>query len=164
MNELQGALGLAQFRKLPEIIAAQRQNKAALKGILKQVPGLMFRHIPDPDGDTATFLGFHLPDAATTERFQSLLGEEKIDTIFFKKNKWHYVPNWEHLIAWSTANSKKFPFTYPSWRGKVDYSIRMIPQAEDLMGRTLFMAIPIKMAAERLGQLQEGIAKAARRM
>jgi len=164
MNELQGALGLAQFRKLPEIIAAQRQNKEALKGILKQVPGLTFRHIPDPDGDSATFLGFHLPDAATTERFQSLLGEEKIDAIFFKKNKWHYVPNWEHLIAWSTANSKKFPFTYPSWRGKVDYSIRMIPRAEDLMGRTLFMAIPIKMAAERLGQLQEGIAKAARRM
>ncbi|MDI9570576.1 MAG: DegT/DnrJ/EryC1/StrS family aminotransferase [Pseudomonadota bacterium] len=164
MNELQGALGLAQFRKLPEIIAAQRQNKAALKDALGQVPGLTFRNIPDPDGDTATFLGFHLPDAAATERFQSLLGEEKIDAVLFKKNKWHYVPNWEHLIAWSTANSKKYPFTYPGWRGKVDYSIRIIPRAEELLGRTLFMAIPVKLPAERLERLQEGIAKAARRM
>ncbi|MFA5181283.1 MAG: DegT/DnrJ/EryC1/StrS family aminotransferase [Syntrophales bacterium] len=161
MNELQGAVGLAQFRKLDMIIAAQKKNKNAVKELLKDVPGLKFRNIPDPAGDTATFLGFNLPDAATTERFQAALAAAGVDTVCFKRNKWHYVPNWEHLLAWATANSKKFPFTYPAYRGKVDYSIRLIPKAEDILGRTLFMAVPILMAEEKLEKISQGIKKAA---
>lgn len=161
MNELQGAVGLAQFRKLDMIIAAQKKNKNAVKELLKNVPGLQFRNIPDPAGDTATFLGFNLPDAAATERFQAALAAEGVDTVCFKRNKWHYVPNWEHLLAWATANSKKFPFTYPAYRGKVDYSIRLIPKAEAILGRTLFMAIPILMSAEKLEKISKGIKKAA---
>ena len=161
MNELQGAVGLAQFRKLDMIIAAQKKNKNAVKELLKDVPGLQFRNIPDPAGDTATFLGFNLPDAAATERFQAALAAEGVDMVCFKRNKWHYVPNWEHLLAWATANSKKFPFTYPAYRGKVDYSIRLIPKAEAILGRTLFMAIPILMSAEKLEKISQGIKKAA---
>ncbi|MCX5829979.1 MAG: DegT/DnrJ/EryC1/StrS family aminotransferase [Deltaproteobacteria bacterium] len=161
MNELQGAVGLAQFRKLDMIIAAQKKNKNAVKELLKDVPGLKFRNIPDPAGDTATFLGFNLPDAAATERFQAALAAEGVDTVCFKRNKWHYVPNWEHLLAWATANSKKFPFTNPAYRGKVDYSIRLIPKAEDILGRTLFMGIPILMSADKLDKIGQGIKKAA---
>ncbi len=161
MNELQGAVGLAQFRKLDMIIAAQKKNKNAIKDLLKDVRGLQFRNISDPAGDTATFLGFNLPDAASTERFQAALAAEGVDTVCYKRNKWHYVPNWEHLLAWATANSKKFPFTYPAYRGKVDYGIHLIPKAEDLLGRTLFMAIPILMPEERLEKISRGIKKAA---
>jgi 8-amino-3,8-dideoxy-alpha-D-manno-octulosonate transaminase len=161
MNELQGAVGLAQFRKLDMIIAAQKKNKNAVKDLLKDVPGLKFRNIPDPTGDTATFLGFNLPDAAATERFQAALAAEGVDTVCYKRNKWHYVPNWEHLLAWATANSKQFPFTYPAYRGKVDYGIQLIPKAEDLLGRSLFMAIPVLMPEERLEKISQGIKKAA---
>jgi 8-amino-3,8-dideoxy-alpha-D-manno-octulosonate transaminase len=161
MNELQGAVGLAQFRKLDMIIGAQKKNKNAVKELLKDIGGLQFRNIPDPDGDTATFLAFNLPDTGATERFQTALAAEGTDTVCFKKNKWHYVPNWEHLLAWATANSKKFPFTYPAYKGKVDYGIDSIPGAEDLLGRTLFMAIPIKMSEEKLEKISQGIRKAA---
>ncbi len=161
MNELQGALGLAQLRKLPAIIAGQRKNKDAVKALLQGVPGLKFREIPDPDGDTATFLGFNLPTAVKAERFQKALAAAGVETVCFKKNKWHYCPNWEHLMAWSTANSKKYPFTYPTYRGKVDYSIRHIPRAEDLLGRTLFMAVPVRMDEERLGEIKTAVDKAA---
>ncbi|HPC00672.1 MAG TPA: DegT/DnrJ/EryC1/StrS family aminotransferase [Syntrophales bacterium] len=160
MNELQGALGLAQLRKLDDIIAAQRRNKAAVKAVLSEVPGIGFRAIPDPDGDTATFLAFNFPDEVTAARFQDALAKEGVDTVNFKKNNWHYVPNWHHLISWATANSKKYPFTDPSYRGKVDYSIRHIPKAEDLLGRTLFMAIPVKMDQERLDRIASAVARA----
>jgi 8-amino-3,8-dideoxy-alpha-D-manno-octulosonate transaminase len=161
MNELQGALGLAQLRKLPEIIAGQKQNKATVAEMLRGVPGLKFREIADPEGDTATFLGFNLPTAVKADKFQKALGAGGVDTVCFKKNKWHYCPNWEHLLAWSTANSKKHPFTYPMYRGKVDYSIRHIPRAEDILGRTLFMTIPVRMTAERLDQVKTAIDRAA---
>jgi 8-amino-3,8-dideoxy-alpha-D-manno-octulosonate transaminase len=161
MNELQGALGLAQLRKLPAIIAGQRKNRDAVKALLQGVPGLKFREISDPDGDAATFLGFNLSTAVKAERFQKTLAASGVDTVCFKKNKWHYCPNWEHLMAWSTANSKKHPFTYPIYRGKVDYSIRHIPRAEDILGRTLFMAVPVRMDAERLEKIKTAVDKAA---
>ena len=39
MNELQGALGLAQLRKLDTIIAEQKKNKQAIKDVLSKVQG-----------------------------------------------------------------------------------------------------------------------------
>ena len=162
MNELQGALGLAQLRKLDTIIALQKINKQAIKEVLRNVKGITFRDIPDPDGDTATFLAFNLPDEGTAAKFQKALGSEGVDTVCFKNNLWHYVPNWEHFLARSTANSKQYPFTDPSYKGKVDYSKENIPQAEDILGRTLVMGISVKMPEEKILKMKEGIEKAAK--
>jgi 8-amino-3,8-dideoxy-alpha-D-manno-octulosonate transaminase len=162
MNEIQGALGLAQLRKLPTIIAEQKKNKATIKEALGNVPGVGFRNIPDPDGDTATFLGFNLPEEGMAEKFQKALGAEGVDTVCFKKNSWHYLPNWEHFLARSTANSKKYPFMDPSYRGKVNYDRSTIPQAEDILGRTLVMGISVWMPEEKLSKIKQGIEKAAK--
>jgi 8-amino-3,8-dideoxy-alpha-D-manno-octulosonate transaminase len=161
MSEFQGAVGLAQLRKLDYIVGEQRKNKAAIKEALGDVPGMGFRKLFDPDGDTATFLGFNLPDEATARKFQSALKDEGIDTIYYKDNAWHYAPRWEHLMAWSTANSKKYPFTSPDYKGKVEYTTDHIPHAEEILARTLFMIIPVKMAEERLEAIKGGIQKAA---
>ncbi|NVL91263.1 MAG: DegT/DnrJ/EryC1/StrS family aminotransferase, partial [Desulfobacterales bacterium] len=63
MTELQGAIGLAQLAKLDAIIAEQRRHKATIKAALEGVDGVTFRTVADPEGDTATFLAFFLPDA-----------------------------------------------------------------------------------------------------
>ena len=161
MNELQGALGLAQLRKLGRVIAGQRKNKAALKEAFAPIPGLKFRLQPDPEGDSATFLAFNLPEEKQTLVFQKALKAEGIDTVRFKDNFWHYVPNWEHFLAKSTANSKQHPFSDPRNR-KVTYSRKAIPQAEDILGRTLIMGVNVKMPAARLKAIRQGIEKAAK--
>ena len=161
MNEIQGALGLAQIRKLDRVIAAQRKNKAAIKEALAPIPGLKFRAIPDPEGDSATFLGFNLPEEEQTLAFQKALKAEGIDTVRFKDNFWHYVPNWEHFLAKSTANSKQHPFSDPRNR-KVAYSRKAIPHAEDLLGRTLIMGMNVKMPAAKIRAIRKGIEKAAK--
>jgi 8-amino-3,8-dideoxy-alpha-D-manno-octulosonate transaminase len=164
MNELQGALGLAQLRKLDYIVAEQQKNKKVIKDALAQVPGVGFRLLPDPAGDSATFLAFNLPDENQAQRFQNMLSAEGVDTVCYKRNSWHYVPNWEHFLARSTANSQKYPFTNPAYKGKVQYSRASIPQAEDILGRTLVMGISVKMSPEKLGQITKGIAQAAKNM
>jgi 8-amino-3,8-dideoxy-alpha-D-manno-octulosonate transaminase len=160
MNEFQGAVGLAQLRKLDYIISEQKKHKGVIKEALGRIDGIGFRTLYDPAGDTATFLGFNLPDAAAAKKFQGNLKDHGIDTIYYKDNAWHYAPNWEHLIAWATANSKKFPFS--GHKGPIDYGINHIPRAEELLGRTLFMIIPVKMAEERMEQIVTGIEKASR--
>lgn len=160
MNELQGAIGLAQLRKLDRVVAAQRKNQAAVREMLAGVPGIKFRAAADPDGDSATFLGFNLPTEDQAKAFQQALKAEGIDTVRFKENFWHYVPNWEHFLARATANSKQHPFSDRRNR-KVTYSRKAIPQAEDLLGRTLIMGISVKMPAARMKAIKKGIAKAA---
>jgi 8-amino-3,8-dideoxy-alpha-D-manno-octulosonate transaminase len=161
MNEFQGALGLAQLRKLKKVIAAQQKNRAAIQEVLGAVRGLKFRVIPDPKGDSATHLGFNFPTEEQRAAFQQALKAEGIDTTCFKDNFWHYVPNWEHFLAKSTAQTKS-PFTDPRNR-KITYSRKAIPHAEDLLGRTLIMGVNVKMTAATLKALKKGIAAAAKK-
>ncbi|HOM70240.1 MAG TPA: DegT/DnrJ/EryC1/StrS family aminotransferase, partial [Smithellaceae bacterium] len=155
MNELQGALGLAQLRKLDYICSEQRKNKKIIKDALAQVPGVQFRKLPDPEGDSATFLAFNLPEEGVALKYQKLLAAEGVDTVCYKNNLWHYVPNWEHFLARSTAISKKYPFTDPSYKGKIEYSRASIPYAEDILGRTLVIQIMVKMGQEKLDSIRK---------
>lgn len=161
MGELQGALGLAQLGKLDYVIAEQKKNKAKIKEALSRIDGVKFREIPDIEGDTATFLGFNFPEAEITKKFQKALSDEGIDTVLFKENLWHYVPNWEHFLSQSTPNSKKYPFTNPMYKGKISYNTTAIPRAEDIFGRTLFMQIFVNMPEEKMKSITGGIERAA---
>ena len=70
------------------------------------------------------------------------------------------MPNWEHFLGWSTANSQRFPFTNPVYRGRIDYGRHLIPQAEDILGRTLVMGLSVKMPEERMAAIKAAIEKA----
>ena len=66
MTELQGAVGLAQLRKLDYIIERQRENKARIKEGIKHNPVIKFRELPNPEGDIGDTLVFFLPGFAWT--------------------------------------------------------------------------------------------------
>jgi 8-amino-3,8-dideoxy-alpha-D-manno-octulosonate transaminase len=164
MNEFQGAVGLAQLRKLDHMIAEQRKHKAALKAALGEIQGVGFRKLFDPDGDTATFLGFNLPDEETAKRFQKLLSERGVNTIYYRENKWHYALRWKNLINRTTANSKQFPFTNPMYKGTVEYRAEDIPHAEEILSRTLFMIIPVRMPEEVKTKTVDAIGEAGKNL
>ena len=160
MNEVQGAIGLAQLRKLNRVLAAQRKNKAVLAAMLAPIPGLKFRAVPDPEGDSATHLAFNLPTEIQAKAFRKALAAEGIGTTIFKENFWHYVPNWEHFLAKSTAQTKT-AFNDPRNR-KVTYSRKAIPKADDLLGRTLVMGVNVKMPAAAFKKIRKAVEKAAK--
>jgi 8-amino-3,8-dideoxy-alpha-D-manno-octulosonate transaminase len=99
ISELHAAVGLAQIRKLDSFLEIQKRNHTFLKNILSQVPELSFRKIPDPDGDSCTFLCWFLP---TEEITRSVVGELKSQGIlpgnfYWFDNNWHYIRKWDHL-------------------------------------------------------------------
>src|SRR4051794_12444653 len=61
ISELHAAVGLAQIRKVDQFLAIQKKNQATLRAIISQVPEVTFRKIPDPEGDSCTFLSWFLP-------------------------------------------------------------------------------------------------------
>src|SRR3954462_6009207 len=58
ISELHAAVGLAQIRKVERFLAIQKKNHSQLKQILSRVPDVSFRTIPDPAGDSCTFLSW----------------------------------------------------------------------------------------------------------
>jgi 8-amino-3,8-dideoxy-alpha-D-manno-octulosonate transaminase len=161
MGELQGAIGLAQLAKLDGMIAKQRQHKAAIKAALKKVRGVSFRDVPDPAGDTATFLGFFLPDGKTARAFNEVLSKENAGAIYFKGNTWHFYPKWEHLLGALTLCRTGWPFQRGGHGEDLSYPSDRLPQSEAIFDRLLVYPIPVNMADDRLRTIVSAIEKAA---
>jgi len=99
ISELHAAVGLAQIKRLDSFLAIQKKNHTALKNILSQVPEISFRRIPDPAGDSCTFLSWFLP---TEEAAMAVVNEMKAQGIlagnfYWYDNNWHYIRKWDHL-------------------------------------------------------------------
>ncbi|MGQ0740051.1 MAG: DegT/DnrJ/EryC1/StrS family aminotransferase, partial [Bacteroidota bacterium] len=99
ISELHTAVGLAQIKRLPEFLAIQKKNYALLKNILAAVPEISFRRIPDPGGDSCSFVSWFLP---TEEITRAVIVEMKTQGIlpgnfYWYDNNWHYIRKWEHL-------------------------------------------------------------------
>ena len=99
ISELHAAVGLAQIRRLPEFLSIQKKNRAALKKILEQIPGIKFRRVPDEEGDSCTFLSWFLPTEEITAKLVEILKSEGIlaGNFYWYNNNWHYIRKWDHL-------------------------------------------------------------------
>lgn len=99
ISELHAAVGLAQIRRLPEFLSIQKKNHIALKSFISQIPGVSFRRIPDPDGDSCSFLSWFLPSEEATVRVVEALREAGIlaGNFYWYNNNWHYIRRWDHL-------------------------------------------------------------------
>ncbi len=107
ISELHAAVGLAQIKRLPEFLAIQKKNHALLKSILEQVPEVSFRRIPDPGGDSCTFISWFLPAEEITRAVVNEMNEQGIlpGNFYWFDNNWHYIRKWDHLKNSVTLNA-----------------------------------------------------------
>ena len=161
MMEIQGAIGIAQLAKLDTMLAAQRKTKAMLREAISVIPGVQFRKLVDPEGDSATFICFMLDSSEHCKKVNAVLAENGVGAINFGENTWHFYPKWEHLLAGATLAGSGWPFMEPGGRRRVVYDKDILPVSAELMSRTLVYQIPIKMAEERFGKIQNTLKKAA---
>lgn len=108
ISDLNAAMGVAQLRKLDDMVAVQRKNKAKLKSALSQFSELSFRRLPDPEGDQGSFLTFMLPTEARTVEINQKLKDAGVDGCFYwYANNWHYIKNWPQIQ--NMVGSAKLP-------------------------------------------------------
>jgi 8-amino-3,8-dideoxy-alpha-D-manno-octulosonate transaminase len=162
MMELQGALGLAQLRKLDDVILArQKENKMRLKEVLSKIDQVTFRHIPDPDGDSATFLIFSLPTPEKAVAFNKVMSEEGAGAVYWYDNSWHYYREWEHLLEGKSLSRTGHPFKTASGEVRCQYSSDALPKTAELLSRALTIQITINMD-EQIPKIIAAIKKAAK--
>lgn len=139
MTELEGAVLLAQLRKLEAIRAHLRANRDIVWDILADLPGIDFRVLPDRDGDLATHLVVVLPDAAAARAVTAELGSITLD-----HSGWHVYSQMEHLLDRRTVVGRGCPFDCACHVDAApDYRAGMLPRTDALLARSMSFAIGV---------------------
>ena len=157
ISELHAAVGLAQMRKLPRFLEVQRRSKAVLKEALAEVPGVTFRRLPDPQGDSASFLSFFLPDESRARAAARSMQAAGVPAMYWYDNNWHYVRRWEHLRSAATLTR----WSEEVRRAMAVLARREFPASDAVMGRAI--STPVSLAwtepqlRERAGKLAAAV-------
>ena len=158
ISELHSAVGLAQIRRLPEFLETQKKNHAQLKSILSAIPGITFRRIPDPAGDSCSFLSWFLPTEAATRAAVAALKEKGIlaGNFYWFDNNWHYIRKWDHLKKGTTLNH-----LHPELKAAVMHHANKDFSASDaVMSRCISTAISLTWTEEQIVEKGNAIVSA----
>jgi 8-amino-3,8-dideoxy-alpha-D-manno-octulosonate transaminase len=140
LSDLNAAMGVAQLRKLDDMVAVQRKNNAQIKTALNQFSEVSFRHIPDPDGDQGSFLTFILPTEARTIEINQKLKDAGVDGCFYwYVNNWHYIKNWPQIQK--MVGAAKLPIHLNS--DIPDYTQLDTSASDAIMSRSISMLIKL---------------------
>jgi dTDP-4-amino-4,6-dideoxygalactose transaminase len=125
MNELTGAVALAQLRKLPRIISTLRDKKKQLKKAIAGLLGVRFRRLNDPAGDCATLLTVLFETGEKAARVSRKLGTAPLD-----RSGWHVYANMEHVNRY--LEEQGLPF------GRGAY-----PRTDDILSRSVNLSVGV---------------------
>jgi 8-amino-3,8-dideoxy-alpha-D-manno-octulosonate transaminase len=162
ISELHAAVGLAQIQRLPSFLATQRKNHQLLKSILATVPEISFRRVPDPSGDSCSFISWFLP---TEEQTRAVVQEMKAQGIlagnfYWYDNNWHYIRKWDHLKQVLTLNSLS-----PELKERVAAAANADLFASDqIMGRCISTSISLLWTEEQINEKGTAMVAAIRKV
>ncbi len=124
MNEITGAVGLAQLRKIDRILDALHGRRKKFKNLLVPSGQYAFRKLNDQN-DCATLctIVFKSPDRA--EEVAGALGSKTVD-----KSGWHVYANMEHVLEYLKKVGQ--PHTGGSY-----------PQTDNILSRSLNISIGV---------------------
>ena len=146
MTELQGAVGIAQLKKLKKVIEMQRANKQTIVNELKGIENLEFRESPKGSYETADALIFFTKNNATAIKCRDYLVENGMNTkILPEAYTWHFAATWDHIKEIKDAN--------PNFKEDLQPS-------HDLLSRAVSIPIFIKMEANYEKKIKHIISKA----
>jgi 8-amino-3,8-dideoxy-alpha-D-manno-octulosonate transaminase len=162
ISELHAAVGLAQLRKLDQFLAIQKNNHSRLKAILSTAPEVSFRTIPDPSGDSNTFLSWFLPTEEITRGVVAELKQQGIlaGNFYWFDNNWHYFRKWDHLRQVKTLNN----LNEAQKKAMSSIDPAGFPASDKVMGRCISTAIGLLWTDEQIKEKGEKIVAAIRKV
>ncbi len=126
INELTGAVALAQLSKLDRILATLRSKRSQFKSLISESRGFTFRKLNDPEGgDCATLCTVIFDTRDQAVKVSKALGTKTVD-----ESGWHVYANMEHVLE----HLKKVgqPHTKGSY-----------PVTDDILGRSMNISIGV---------------------
>lgn len=161
ISELHAAIGAAQTRRVPHIMAKNREHKKFLVNELSKIAGLSFVTLPDPAGDSATFLNLLLPDTETAKLVVEELNKNRVTGFnYWYTNMYHFVNQWTHLKELKAA--AKLPIHLLG--APQDYTKLNLPKSQEVVGRLISFGIRVTWSEEEMKSLSDKIAQSIQKV
>jgi len=140
MTELQGAVGVAQVRKLPDIIARRRHNGDRLSALIGSAQHVRPQKLLG--GCKHTYWHYEMlvsPRAPfTTDEFAAALKAEGVSASAHYIGKPIFLCH-QSLAQMKTFGGSAFPFDHPDARKGISYHEGLCPQCEDALERLVIV-------------------------
>lgn len=158
ISELHAAVGLAQVRKLDRFLSIQRSTKKIFKDALAAIPQVSFRRLPDPEGDSATFLAFFLPEEGQARAAAAAMKAAGLAAFYWFDNNWHYIRNWEHFRQTTTLHR----FAPGLQQAMEIYAIKQFPASDAVINRCICTPINIAWSEQEIKERAEKLVNAVK--
>lgn len=147
MMELQGAVGIAQLKKLSMVVSSQRENKVLLWGAISDLEGIEARSIPQDSFETADALVFFVKDNAAALRCRDeLLNIGLATKILPEAYSWHFAGTWDHM-----------PELVASHGGELS---KAMAKSHELLSRAVSLPIGVHLADDAPEKVRSALIKA----
>ena len=124
MNELQGAVGLAQLRKLDKIVNLQRSNSSYIWGKLKTIKNIQLRNAPKGSYETCDALIFLVPNKITAHRCREEIINQGLTTkILPEAYTWHFAGTWNHMSELVRASNNDLKNAFPKSQSLLERAV-----------------------------------------
>jgi len=175
MNELNGAVMLAQLRKLDGLLALSKRNQDIILDGIKGIQGVTPRPIHDPAGDIGICVIFYLENANLVPAFAAALQAEGVaasgrsriaasdTTTQQNMPDWHVFDSWDHVINRGTPTPDGCPYSCPLYKGDAPsrYSKDMAPKTLEYLNHSVHLDVPAQMTEEDCHMIVKAIRKVA---
>lgn len=159
MGELTAAVALAQFRRLPQMVAHLRGLRQRLMDRIGDLPGVGIRRIPDPTGDLGFETYLYLPSAELVTRLRETLVQAGVNCTQHTGTYCHYARPYCQSGAAHAPGASPFaglePWPAPGYRAQ-DF-----PRTNALIVRMMAIPLGILYTAEDVDFVAAAIRRAA---
>jgi len=146
MSELQGAVGLAQLRKLDRVVEMQRRSAALIRAELASMRGVELRDLPEGATETADAVVFFVESADKAGAIRRELLQGGLGTkILPEAVSWHFAGTWSHmpeLVAQEGGNLRG------AW-----------PRSAALLERAVALPVSVHMASDIPGRVADSVGR-----
>ena len=125
MNEITGAVALAQLRKIDKIVQTLREKRSKLKKLISEANGFKFRILNDPEGDTGSLCTIIFDTREQAVKVSKSLGSKTLD-----ESGWHVYANMEHVLRHLEEAGQ--PHTKGSY-----------PKTDDILSRAMNISVGV---------------------
>jgi 8-amino-3,8-dideoxy-alpha-D-manno-octulosonate transaminase len=165
MGEITGAVMIAQFHRLENLLKLIRRNQRRIIDKIKNTKGIKVRPVNDTEGDTGICLMFYLDNKDKVPHFVKALKAEGVEATGVYDSgipDWHIYAHWKHIIRKETPTPEGCPWTCPYHKGKdIEYSEDMNPNTLEYLSRVIHVDIPPQLTLKDCDMIAEGINKVA---
>jgi 8-amino-3,8-dideoxy-alpha-D-manno-octulosonate transaminase len=146
MGELAGSVANVQLRRLPDIVTHMRASKQRIKKSLGDIPGVSFRRLTDPEGDTGPFLILRFEDKTRARRATDSLKKNVRNVWRLSEYGLHIYHNIGSLVKKVPLSAAGNPWSLPqNAESAYDYRKGACPMSDELFARSILITIPSKL-------------------